>query len=302
MDEENYQREENENRSRLADIVEESGKKIASRAFNNLKSAGNKAIKKGLGKLATAAAPFLAKVGLIIGASVAIILALAALLLKIFITILLWTVGFTLFVIFVLFIINSGAYMVPPGENLTSQLLFTDDTQCQGDSHPECPCGWPVRIDTGQRYRLTQGPQVSPILTSCSHQGLEAIDLSSGEFAVDPNDIIVATHNGTITNIAIDGNGGLWISIQGTCNGTVFTSMYVHFDSWNPNLNIGQTITRGTPLGIMGTTGFSTAPHVHYEFWGDNPRMAIPNLPMNPQVGCCGFDDCGSIVVPATTP
>jgi hypothetical protein len=35
------------------------------------------------------------------------------------ITVILWTIGFIIFVAVILFIINSGAYMVPPGEDLT---------------------------------------------------------------------------------------------------------------------------------------------------------------------------------------
>lgn len=285
MDEENYQREENENRSRLADIAEESGKKIASRAFNNLKSAGNKAIKKGLGKLATAAAPFLAKVGLIIGASVAIILALVALLLKIFITILLWTVGFTLFVIFVLFIINSGAYMVPPGENLSNQPSLIGDSQCTETERPECPCGWPVLPNEGESVLdVYQGSHTIPMVGT--HSVIEAIDvihLPEGYLA--PGHPVTSRVSGTVRRIWSDpvvyGNA---VEIESTCQGSPIILRYGHNTA--VVVSEGESVEMNQIIAYSGDSGMG-GPHVHYEF--ANPTsfsMQPPYIPKPIPEGC----------------
>jgi hypothetical protein len=92
---------------------------MVSKAANAAKTATQKAIKQGLTKLAASAAPILAKAGLIVGAALAIITGLLIWLLIQIIIVILWIIGFIVFVALVLFIINSGAYMVPPGEDLT---------------------------------------------------------------------------------------------------------------------------------------------------------------------------------------
>lgn len=48
----------------------------------------------------------------------------------------------------------------------------------------------------------------------------------------------------------------------------------------------GQTIKRGDPLGLVGSTGRSTGPHLHYEVRLDgqatNPIPYLPNVPVHP--------------------
>ena len=99
--------------------VTDAGKKLVSNATNAAKTATKKVVKQGLSNLATSAGPALAQAGLYIGAAVAIIMGLLTWLAIVIVTVVLWTIGFIIFVAVILIIINSGAYMVPPGEDLT---------------------------------------------------------------------------------------------------------------------------------------------------------------------------------------
>lgn len=71
---------------------------------------------------------------------------------------------------------------------------------------------------------------------------------------------IFSTINGKV-NYYIDSEGGETVEVtnsQGFLKVVLihFSSVYVH---------TGDIIKAGTPLGIMGDTGFATGAHVHYE-------------------------------------
>ncbi len=76
------------------------------------------AVRKGLNSLAAAAAPIAAQIALIAGIAGALLLGFIMWLTHIIITIIIWAAGFSFFVLIILFIINSGAYIVPPGSSL----------------------------------------------------------------------------------------------------------------------------------------------------------------------------------------
>jgi murein DD-endopeptidase MepM/ murein hydrolase activator NlpD len=58
------------------------------------------------------------------------------------------------------------------------------------------------------------------------------------------------------------GSFGIVVYVQGADK---FFSIYPHLQSINPALYIGMSITEGTNIGIMGSTGLSTGKHLHYE-------------------------------------
>lgn len=51
-------------------------------------------------------------------------------------------------------------------------------------------------------------------------------------------------------------------------------SMFCHLDSF-ANIEPGQKITKGNPIGIMGKTGFASGDHLHWE-------MRLNNIPIDP--------------------
>lgn len=65
----------------------------------------------------------------------------------------------------------------------------------------------------------------------------------------------------TITYIQKDVKGGFGIIAQDQDKN--FKHLWWHFDSINPLLKVGSIIRAGDLLGVAGTTGKSTGPHVH---------------------------------------
>jgi murein DD-endopeptidase MepM/ murein hydrolase activator NlpD len=43
-----------------------------------------------------------------------------------------------------------------------------------------------------------------------------------------------------------------------------YQTLYAHFKG-APSVGTGQTVSAGTVVGLMGSTGFSTGPHLHFE-------------------------------------
>lgn len=255
-----------------------------------------------LNKIKLAVAPIVLKIVAIAGG----IIAMFMYILYLIGILILYFFAFAAFVFFILFIINSGAYIVPEGESLVYELDGYDAYNPYGggggtvyvpncNTEPGCPCGWPINVNNGLVYQIHQGPYVDEP-TCGTHQGLDAIDVSN-TFSrnYDPRDVVVSTQEGEVTQIGIDGYGGLWMEITSECNGHAVRAWHVHFTSFNVHRN--QNVERGTVLGVMGTTGNSSGEHDHYEF-REGATMTQGFLPEAVPIGCCGYTDCGSMNIP----
>ena len=85
------------------------------------------------------------------------------------------------------------------------------------------------------------------------------VDLSSSNKSIT----IYPIASGVVTVKYIDNYGALVIKIRHNYRGRIIYSTYAHMRSWS--VNLGQTVTPSTPIGQMGSTGWSTGPHLHLE-------------------------------------
>lgn len=76
------------------------------------------------------------------------------------------------------------------------------------------------------------------------------------------NEIIYPVAAGVISNIYTDNAGALIVTIRHNINGMIYSSQYVHLSRY-ADIYIGEEVTPFTPLGWMGTTGWSTGVHLH---------------------------------------
>jgi murein DD-endopeptidase MepM/ murein hydrolase activator NlpD len=66
------------------------------------------------------------------------------------------------------------------------------------------------------------------------------------------------------------GGYGNYIFIKHTLpSGQRVYALYGHMNSQSP-LNVGDLVTKGTLVGYMGSTGFSTGPHVHFALFSES--------------------------------
>jgi len=85
-----------------------------------------------------------------------------------------------------------------------------------------------------------------------SHTGID--------IAAPVGSIIVAADGGTVTKVGWQGVGG-----NGVCmsHGGGLETCYFHTSA--TLVNVGQRVVRGQPIALVGMTGVTTGPHVHWE-------------------------------------
>lgn len=69
------------------------------------------------------------------------------------------------------------------------------------------------------------------------------------------------------------GYGRVVIIDHGSCTGAPTTTLYAHMSK--QKVTVGQNVTRGQEIGLVGTTGYATGPHLHFE-------VRINGKPQNP--------------------
>lgn len=111
-----------------------------------------------------------------------------------------------------------------------------------------------------------------------NHTGLDLIPSdeyfkSSKTYQDTKKVVIFATINGSVRHF-IDQYGGETVEITNADNS--LKVLYIHFGTV---LVESGNVSPGTPVGIMGDTGFSTGEHVHYEV---QMKDGINWLPINP--------------------
>ncbi|WP_186576886.1 peptidoglycan DD-metalloendopeptidase family protein [Aquibacillus kalidii] len=109
-----------------------------------------------------------------------------------------------------------------------------------------------------------QWPAVGGFVTS--HMGSRWGSYHKGiDIAGVSNRSILAADNGTVVSAGWD-NGGYGNKVIIDHNNG-YRTVYAHLSSIS--VNAGQTVEKGSKIGVMGTTGNSTGVHLHFELYKD---------------------------------
>ena len=97
----------------------------------------------------------------------------------------------------------------------------------------------------------------------------KAVDLGWSSKYYGRNQDIYACYDGTVIVNSYASDAGNYVAIRHD-NGDI--SRYLHLKS-RSNLKIGTRVQKGEKVGIMGTTGRSTGPHLHFDLTKNGSRV-----------------------------
>ncbi len=117
----------------------------------------------------------------------------------------------------------------------------------------ELPTMWPVQGGAGI-ITTNFGPAIEPFThTMYLHVGIDIADSAGTP--------LVASGNGTVTQVAYQPLGyGNFVLIRHRFG---FSTRYAHM--MRVLVHVGERVKQGQVIGLMGSTGLSTGPHVHFE-------------------------------------
>ncbi len=110
--------------------------------------------------------------------------------------------------------------------------------------------GWTITDDYAWRIHPITGERKF-------HQ---AIDIAGTGY----NSAIYAANNGTVIVKEYHYSYGNYIVINHN-NG--YYTLYAHMNKFMDGIEVGSTVARGQQIGYVGSTGYSTGPHIHFEVW-----------------------------------
>ncbi len=107
------------------------------------------------------------------------------------------------------------------------------------------------------------GPRTSPTAgASSNHKGVDIA--GSGIYGTN----VLAADGGTVLTSAYSSSYGNYITIS---HGNGYTTLYAHMSS--RLVSQGDTVSQGQVIGLVGSTGISTAAHLHFEVWDNGTRV-----------------------------
>jgi murein DD-endopeptidase MepM/ murein hydrolase activator NlpD len=164
---------------------------------------------------------------------------------------------------------NSGGPFVDSGDDPDAAELENRLRTIQSVSNPaSIPNIWAHQGKINNEFGFRRSPFGGRMYEF--HAGLD-IDGERG-------DSVVAPAMGTVTEAGWKGGYGQMVEID---HGNGLVTRYGHLS--RVEVETGQPITRGQVIGLVGSTGRSTGPHLHYELRiGEkpiNPRRFLPQEP-----------------------
>lgn len=128
---------------------------------------------------------------------------------------------------------------------------------------------WPLAEGT---YTITSPftMRISPVSGQLlAHEGID--------MAAPLDTPITSVYGGVVEEVAENSRSGAYVQIKHTlADGTVFHSAYLHQYMNKIKVKVGDTVTAGQVIGAVGSNGWSTGPHLHFEIHDSSDTPVDP--------------------------
>jgi murein DD-endopeptidase MepM/ murein hydrolase activator NlpD len=158
-------------------------------------------------------------------------------------------------------------FQLSEGENIIDENSMESELKAleQSGNQQSIPAMWAHLGKVNNEYGYRRNP-----FGGASYEFHSGVDIDG-----DTGDPIIAPANGVVTKAGWQGGYGNLIEIS---HGNGLTTRYGHLSRLG--VQVGDTIQRGQLIGLIGSTGRSTGPHLHYEVRLNdraiNPRRFLP--------------------------
>ena len=140
-------------------------------------------------------------------------------------------------------------------------LRYTDS---KGNTHYYTPTGETMRKEF-LRTPVDIGRISSHFNLRRKHPVLNRIRAHKGtDYAAARGTPIKAAGDGKVVHAGRKGGYGNTVIIQ---HGQTYKTLYAHMKNFGRGVRSGSRVKQGQIIGYVGTTGLSTGPHLHYEFY-----------------------------------
>jgi murein DD-endopeptidase MepM/ murein hydrolase activator NlpD len=83
------------------------------------------------------------------------------------------------------------------------------------------------------------------------------------DFAAPQGTRVLSVADGYVVSAGVRGGYGNAVEIR---HGGGITTLYAHLSRFGAGIRAGMRVRQGDPIGYVGSTGYATGPHLHYEF------------------------------------
>ena len=148
-----------------------------------------------------------------------------------------------------------------------------------------------VDMETNSKYQFCDGtkPPIGwrSIYGEAGHQGL---DLNANYWTP-----IMCAQDGVVYYIDENEKSGFDVRIRSEVRGKTYYHIYEHMIKWLPK--VGDEIKTGEVIGWVGSTGYSTGPHLHFEVKDENGVSIDPEPLLYDEPASAVLDLMGKIKV-----
>jgi murein DD-endopeptidase MepM/ murein hydrolase activator NlpD len=142
---------------------------------------------------------------------------------------------------------NSGGPYIAAEEGTYDKLLY------RADAYLKTIQGLPLGLPTKGRVTSWYGKRKDPLNGKSAHH-------SGIDFRGKKGDPVIATGEGKIVFAGSNGGFGKFVKID---HGNGYVTSFAHLHNYH--VKKGDYVTRGQVIGLVGNSGRSTGPHLHYE-------------------------------------